>query len=159
MTSFKFTDGIQDVSTEITYPDEQKTLQSIHRSCHTMGNNGNADVYRCPPSERACFFNPRFFQSLSYQAVMDAVTTQISGQTSLDAYGAWSTTTNIQDTVLVQTPDMENIRIDQMRRGHSWERTFQGVIVEEQWLDRDEFHGLETTDKSTLALDLPEAVE
>jgi hypothetical protein len=76
-TTFNFTNGLQAISSEITYVKAASTVQSVHTTCSNVtisGKDRRISGYNCHASDRACFYNPDFFQTLSYQAIMDAFT-------------------------------------------------------------------------------------
>ena len=147
-TSFKFTNGVQEVSTIVVPNDDASTLQAIQQTCLII------EGPECLSPGRTCLYHPAFFQSLSYQAVMDAFARKISGRVYINPSLAWAITSRVVTTVLARTPEMDNIKPYQTGKGAS---SFQSWI-EEVFDDEAEFRGLERKDDSVLNLDLATAI-
>lgn len=158
-TTFKINDGLQSIETKLSIRDDGATLKSINKAYETNTTGTVVPKYICPPANRICWFHPKFFQTLSYQAVMDAFTKQLSGQISYNFAGQFDSTTNVGDTVLMQTPDLENLGPDKTAYDTIYAGAFQDVLNTASAFQRDTFRGLTRTYGSKLMLDLPVAIE
>jgi hypothetical protein len=158
-TSFSFTNGNPSISTQLTHMSNAPTLQSIRSSCsNTTSQLDELLSDFCQPSNRTCVHHPDFFETLSYQAVVDAFSDQISGRISgvvtLDANGdvIMKVSSNILNTALAETSDLIKLVPGQSRDSEIW-------ILSLQYILNPKFRGSMNRGVGAIALDLPKAVE
>jgi hypothetical protein len=160
-TTFNFTNGLQAISSEITYVKAASTVQSVHTTCSNVtisGKDRRISGYNCHASDRACFYNPDFFQTLSYQAIMDAFTRQITGRTALSVAAKSIDSSNVVDTVLVQTSDLaKTAQATTVQGGGSL--SLEWLLTTQALFDKPEYHGLINKDYAKLGLDLQNTIE
>ena len=162
MTSFSFTNGNPNITSRVMDIGEAHAVQSIQSSC----TNRNVSIWmqgstvdHCPPSNRTCIFHPGFFETLSYQAIVDAFSDQISGQiagvASGDAVADVNSvvSSNILNTVLAETFDLIKLVPGEVRTlGSAWNESLQGLVS-------TKFGGLTNKAGGGTAPDLPTVVE
>lgn len=158
-TSFSFRNGTPNISTQITGLGDAHTLQSIQSSCANTSSRPDMLVKdRCQPFNRTCIYHPNFLETLSYQAVVDAFSDQISGRISgvisndADADMTMTVSSNILNTILAETSDLIKLVPGKLRSSEVW-------IMSLQFMLNSKFRGMMNRSGGTIVLDLPKAVE
>lgn len=130
--------GLQQTSTEVEYLNADTALKSIH-----------SFKIPCDAADGNCPYNPQFFQTLSYQAVMDAFAQRVVGPLPwiLDAPELDQST--VLNTILAQTQALKNISNYLSNSGS----------IPSLLPDKPEFQGLSNEVDNVITLDLPGAIE